>query len=76
MFRALDSISPLNGKETDNMKSGFLSGHKTYLLALAAVVGAFVGYATGDLTLQQALETAWAGGLAATFRHALAKLGQ
>jgi len=56
------------------MKSGFLSGKKTYLLAALAFAGAFVGYAIGELTLVEALNQAWAGGLAATFRAAMAKM--
>ena len=56
------------------MKSGFLSGKKTYLLAALAFAGAFVGYAIGELTLVEALNQAWACGLAATFRAAMAKM--
>lgn len=54
---------------------GILSGKKVYLLGLLAIVGAAVGFLTGDLTLEQALETAWTGGLAMAGRAAIAKIG-
>ena len=53
------------------MKQGFLSGYKTYVLAVVAVVGAFAAYALGEMTLQQAIEASWAGGVAATLRHGI-----
>ena len=48
-----------------------LDGKKTYALALAAILAAIAGYLTGDLTAVQAVEAAWAGGVAATLRHGI-----
>lgn len=55
------------------MKSGFLKGYKTYILAAVAIIGAVAGYAIGEMSLQQALDYAWAGGVAATLRAAVKK---
>ena len=50
-------------------------GKKTYTLAGAAILAAIAGYLQGALDVQAALEMAWAGGVAATLRHGLAKAG-
>lgn len=54
---------------------GSLKGQKTYIMAGLAVIAAVAGYLMGDLTLTEALNQAWAGGLAMTFRAAIAKTG-
>jgi hypothetical protein len=54
---------------------GSLRGRKVYILGLVAVVGAVAAYLTGDLSLEQAIETAWVGGMAMAFRAAVAKVG-
>ena len=53
------------------MKSGFLSGYKTYILAALAVLSALAGYAMGDLSLMDMLQQIWMGGIAASFRNGL-----
>lgn len=52
-----------------------VQGKKTYMLALAAVLAGIAGYMQGQLDLQQALESVWAGGVAAALRHGLARAG-
>ena len=55
------------------MNGGFLRGKKTYVLAALAVLTALAGWATGDLTAADALQQAWAGGIAMTLRAGVAK---
>jgi len=50
------------------MKGGFLSGYKTYVMAALAVIGAAAAWAMGEMTLADAIQQAWAGGVAATIR--------
>jgi len=54
---------------------GMLSGYKTYLLALVAVVGGVVGYLVGDMTLMEAANYVWVGGVAAALRAGVDKAG-
>jgi hypothetical protein len=52
-----------------------LSGVKTYLVALAAIIAAVVGYADHQLTLIQLLQAIWAAITAMTIRAAVKKSG-
>lgn len=56
------------------MQGGFLSGYKTYVLAAAAVVYGLAQWAVGDMGLTEALNYAWAGGVAAALRAGVAKV--
>jgi hypothetical protein len=51
--------------------NGALKGYKTYVVATVAIIGAFAGYLTGDLTTFQAAQTIGGALLAATLRNAL-----
>lgn len=50
---------------------GSLKGYRTYILGGLAVAGAFAGYLVGDLTLIDALNTAFQGAVAVTIRSAI-----
>jgi len=50
---------------------GKLKGHRTYILGGMAIVSAAVGYLVGDLTLTDALQTAFQGAIAVTLRNAI-----
>lgn len=56
------------------MKRGFLAGKKTYVMAIVAVVGSLAAWSIGEISLHEALTQAWIGGVAATFRAAVAKI--
>lgn len=47
---------------------GILSGKKTYVLAVIAILTGIAQYLTGDATIMDALNYAWAGGVAAALR--------
>ena len=49
-----------------------LTGKKTYILAAGWVLIAVGQFLAGEATAMEAVEQAWEGGLAATFRAALA----
>lgn len=57
------------------MNRDFLSGYRTYVLAAMAVLGSLVAWGLGEMTLSQAIEAAWAGGVAASLRAGIAKVG-
>jgi hypothetical protein len=52
-----------------------LSGMKTYLVAIVAIVGALIGYVDHQLTLIQLLQAIWAAITAMTIRAAVKKSG-
>ncbi len=51
-----------------------MSGKKTYLAAVAAVLSAAGGYLSGDITIAAAIQLAFTGILAATLRSGVASL--
>lgn len=54
---------------------GKLSGYKTYVLAVVAVVTGVAGYLVGDMSMMDALNYVWVGGVAAALRAGVAKVG-
>lgn len=50
-----------------------IDGYKTYIVAASGVLVALAGFATGDLTLGEAVILALGGTGAATMKHAVAK---
>jgi hypothetical protein len=48
-----------------------LNGKKTYMLALAAVLGAAAAYLHGDMSAAQAIQAALTGAIGATLRSAI-----
>jgi len=52
----------------------FLSGKKTYIVALGVIVAAAVSYATGELTLADAITRGLEGLGLATLRAGVAKV--
>jgi len=53
---------------------GKLSGYKTYVLAVVAVVAGIANYLVGDMSLTEAMNYVWAGGVAAALRAGVAKV--
>jgi hypothetical protein len=53
----------------------FLNGKKMYLLAASAFFAAVAGYATGELSLTQALAAVWASLATASAKAAIVKSG-
>lgn len=51
--------------------NGVLAGYKTYLVALLAVIGAVIGYLTGDITTWQAVQAIGGAVFAATLRSGI-----
>ena len=51
----------------------FLSGYKTYLVALSVIAASVAGFATGDLSLQEAVNAALVGLGLGTLRAGVAK---
>lgn len=49
-----------------------LNGKKTYMVSLAALLGAAYGYVTGDLSAPDAVQTALTAIIGATLRHGIA----
>ena len=47
---------------------GKLSGYRTYVLAVVAVVVGVANYLVGDMGLAEAMNYVWAGGVAAALR--------
>ena len=54
----------------------WLKGKKTYLIALAAIIGAIAAYANGDMTLLQMAEAIFIACGGASLRAGIAKIGQ
>lgn len=50
----------------------FLSGYKTYLTGVAAILTAIAGYASGTLDLGTAVQTVYGAILAMTIRNGIA----
>ena len=56
------------------IRRGALKGRKTYVLALLAVATALAGWLVDTVSAEEAMKMAWAGGVAAALRHAVAGL--
>ena len=54
----------------------WLQGKKTYLVMIAAILGAIAAYSTGDMTLIQALEAIMAALGLGALRSGVAKVGK
>jgi hypothetical protein len=50
------------------MRSGFLSGYKTYIVGTMAILGAIASYLTGDTTLAESVQLAVTGLVSMTIR--------
>lgn len=48
---------------------------KTFWLSLSAIITAVAGYATGDMSLADAIQTGLIGAIGGTLRHGIAKGG-